>query len=1076
MRVTLVPATRSAAICLTVKLAQRADIARIEKSEEQTMKSAKRSLFRLSVLAVAFFGLIGAGILVFGQQPEPAKTGVPDDWSHHHLIFTNPGTATQAIAEGRFLEWSRIVDNPRYRLQQIKRGGGTPSAQGATDTLQAEAASGRATPIPVVPSRDKKNTLARDWSQSLGGSTANVAAGMSGGIFLSPSTPSCTNDYMVLGVAAAPTGTQPNLVGLSNLYINSGGGGICSGTPSVFFSYEVGTGAVITSPTLGLVSGEVLYVESASTGAKLHVLKNAGSGTKGTISAPVVPGSSGSTATDTAVLLNGSPTVTYSSVFYDYGDDIAYVGDDSGRLHKFAPVFGGSGPAETLSTGSSVWPAQVSSIGGKLTSPVLDTTSAKVYVSDGAYLCSVSPALGSASGGVTCTTNALGSDIVDAPIVDSSNKVVYVFVGSVPEVAAFSIATGNITSAPGSTASIGISSAVAVHDGDFNNVYYNSANGTGTLYACGNSSGDPTLYSITVSAGALSAPTAAVVMANSTTAACSPLVEYYNTTTSTDWLFGGVSANSCGANGATTAGGCVMSFNITSGAPTIGPWMPSYAFPASAEIVDTNGNLQKCTGGCGDTGGNSGSTAPASWSTTSGVTTNDGITDATALGTVGSQVTSGTPTVIVGGLTLTATAPVAEIATISVPSSTYCIPPGAGVSVGTGPTSVTTNGTVPTANTGTVTVTSNGNSGTTTVGGVVYTWELPAAGGVGASGCGTTLNCILAYPTGSGNQGHYNAAEALYRAINNTGPSSCSNTPVGGVTQNPCYALISTQGANAEATASYSTGSGNGIVTIATWKCAGTASLYPISDTTGTGQDSVTQPTGGSDGSTSGSNFAIPSTASNTTLSGNINTAIANSGAAGFTKGYTSPTITLTASAAGSTGITDSLVGTPTGITVSVSTAGSNGSNTPPNFEYWSGNAAVSTNTLASNIAAAAVGNSDNVTLAYNSSTNTFTASGTGSNAGAQGNSVGVSGSLPGLTWKYNSNTTTTLQGGLGLIWTCQGTSNGQTTAAAPTGTSGLIIDNSGTFANGESNIYFGTLNGTGTSHAAVKMSQAGLK
>jgi hypothetical protein len=152
-------------------------------------------------------------------------------------------------------------------------------------------------------------------------------------------------------------------------------------------------------------------------------------------------------------------------------------------------------------------------------------------------------------------------------------------------------------------------------------------------------------------------------------------------------------------------------------------------------------------------------------------------------------------------------------------------------------------------------------------------------------------------------------------------------------------------------------------------------------------------------------------------------------------------------------------------------TPGTNGSNVVPNFQYWSGAAAVSTATLASNIAAAAAGNSANVTLTYTSGS-TFTASGTGSNAGAAGNSVAVGGTLTGFAWSPTGH----LAGGTSaLIWTSQGAGNGQTTAPEATGTSAIIIDNVGSGA-GEASIYFGTLSGTGAANSAVKMTQAGLQ
>jgi len=64
---------------------------------------------------------------------------------------------------------------------------------------------------------------------------------------------------------------------------------------------------------------------------------------------------------------------------------------------------------------------------------------------------------------------------------------------------------------------------------------------------------------------------------------------------------------------------------------------------------------------------------------------------------------------------------------------------------------------------------------------------------------------------------------------------------------------------------------------------------------------------------------------------------------------------------------------------------------------------------------------------------------------------------------------------GTHVVWDYVSASNGQTTAAQPTGTSGIVVDNA-TASAGTSDIYFGTLSGTGTTNSAVKMTQAGLQ
>lgn len=48
-------------------------------------------------------------------------TGLPDDWTHHHVVFANPGTEQDAIQSGHYVQWQKIVNEPRYVIQQLKK-------------------------------------------------------------------------------------------------------------------------------------------------------------------------------------------------------------------------------------------------------------------------------------------------------------------------------------------------------------------------------------------------------------------------------------------------------------------------------------------------------------------------------------------------------------------------------------------------------------------------------------------------------------------------------------------------------------------------------------------------------------------------------------------------------------------------------------------------------------------------------------------------------------------------------------------------------------------------------------------
>ena len=484
------------------------------------------------------------------------------------------------------------------------------------------------TPLRLPVRTRKKIQLApllRDWSVSLG--AGGVAAGQYPAkfTFYPNLTPSCTTDFAVYGVnaAGAPVGpgAQANIVGFNQLYVNSTMTGICgTGTataPTVYFSYFVGTGKVQTSPSISVTGTKIAYIESVAGASKLHVTTIGTTGSNGTsATSPVVPGT-GNNAADIAITLNGGVNVSASSPFVDYEDDIAYVGDDNGILHKFTPVFNGT-PAEVIGGG---WPVTVDS-GRILTGPVWDSVTSKVYVGDSAgILSSVST-----SGTVTSSgTLAAGKGIVDAPLLDSGSERVYVFVGdnaggTASAVVQFNISSGNITSGGTGTAeTLGTSNTTTpLYIGMFDNTYFSSGGvpgPTGNLYTCGNTGGNPTLYQIPISANAMETPVTGPVLASVAGAGCSPVSENFNSPD--DWIFVAVPSNSCGATSGATAGGCLMSFNVASVAPTIGPWLPSTVYAVNDEVVDTNGNIQKVT-----IAGISGTSAP-SWNTSGD--TGDGI-------------------------------------------------------------------------------------------------------------------------------------------------------------------------------------------------------------------------------------------------------------------------------------------------------------------------------------------------------------------------------------------------------------------------------------------------------------------
>ena len=439
------------------------------------MNARITSFYRLFFIAAVFCMVLISSILITGQPALKHRVGVPDDWSHRHLIFSNPGTYAQAIAHGTYSHWIKLQYDTRFLLQQMKRNSGV--------RLPVEGASG------AVSLAARKPGVKEDWSQALTHSTfygtvqPNTYPAKWGA---SSTAASCTGDYVVYPTGYVGSATSATLIADHNLYTTG-----CSGTvPSIYWAYNTGA-TISTSPIISLDGSQVAFIQSNGTTASLVLLKwqpsqTVPTGIRGTtvsgsktvtittgsvtqayagmqISGGGIPtndtiaSATGSTVTlataatathataeaialhaetvalpgvapavansayhactapcmTTLAFATSTPNDTFSSPFYDYSaSDALYVGDDSGNLHKFTGVFSGT-PAEA----GSPWPVKLSA--SKLGSPVADPTSGNVFVGDmGGILHSVSAATGTVIG----TSSSLGDAIIDSPLVDPSRR------------------------------------------------------------------------------------------------------------------------------------------------------------------------------------------------------------------------------------------------------------------------------------------------------------------------------------------------------------------------------------------------------------------------------------------------------------------------------------------------------------------------------------------------------------------------------------------------------------------------------------------------------------------------------
>ena len=91
------------------------------------MSNRKSLQFKYAAISAAFGLLAAFGVPAFSQEAPAVHvgsekvTGVPDDWTHHHVVFSDPGTEQEAIRAGRHEQWRKVVNDPRYVVQQLKK-------------------------------------------------------------------------------------------------------------------------------------------------------------------------------------------------------------------------------------------------------------------------------------------------------------------------------------------------------------------------------------------------------------------------------------------------------------------------------------------------------------------------------------------------------------------------------------------------------------------------------------------------------------------------------------------------------------------------------------------------------------------------------------------------------------------------------------------------------------------------------------------------------------------------------------------------------------------------------------------
>ncbi|MFZ0136378.1 MAG: hypothetical protein WAK89_04915 [Candidatus Sulfotelmatobacter sp.] len=623
-------------------------------------------------LGISILGALTLSPASMGQASRDSAAAAPaiDDWSYHHVVFSKPATAEQAM---------RVEQDPRY-WQQIRRQ--SPSAP------EAEIS-------PVLAPELQRHTHGASnnvglWSEDLGTGATMGALNYPAKYSLTTTTASCGSDFVVYPTGLAGSATQASIVAYSNLY--SG----CGGTvPSVYWAYYIGDGNTIqSSPVFSLDGTQLAFVQEEAGEAVFVLLKWVPSATEAVASPDPVgrhgPYTSCHAPCRAELHLNDAgvfPSDTNSSIFVDYPSDTAFVGDDSGYLHKFNPVFNGP-PAEV----GGVWPVQVNpGAPTALTSPVYDSVSGNVYVADaGGFLYAVNSltAAVTQSAGLDYSVafdTPAGPGIVDGPILDFTAELVYVFATSdgsglctggadcsavyqVP--ASFGAGDTGLEAVVGNS-SIEPTAPEPMFIGGFDSSYKNSANATGHLYVCGNTGGPPAIYQVAIQGGVLGTVNAGPVL-SSTTTPCSPVTDVMNANVpaasggATEWIF--ASAGTGGMSTACASGGCIFNFKDT-------PWLPTHGYAVGQEILDSNFHIEFVVASTGA----SGMSAPF-WSITTGGSTTDGAIQWLDLG----------PS--------SAVAPAAWVKTHHYPKGSEILDPNGNIELVTSSTGDISGGTIPTFN------------------------------------------------------------------------------------------------------------------------------------------------------------------------------------------------------------------------------------------------------------------------------------------------------------------------------------------------------------------------------------------
>jgi hypothetical protein len=961
------------------------------------MMSAIQMYSRLSFAAITLAAIGAFAPQLRAQDNNSQPPAYIDDWTHHRLVYSNPGTREEAQRQGKLEQWQKISNDPRFHLQQFKRTAGPRQlVNPAQDPDHPRFGGPRDRNIGPAPSWPKFNPdlMNKDWSTPLGSGTgAALTTGNVG--TLSSGSISGTSVLTVDGVAfdasapttAKQTGTFTGNPAATQTVTIGGTGGTVTLTDSLSTA-ATQTGTFASSPLTGNAitikdGGNTLSLTNNGTGAHATGTFSGIPSAATTIS--VVSGantlslSTNATPASAVGTVSGLPTSTTAptiTITNSVNANVLSLTTNATGAHA-AGTFSGTGPTNNqtvtlqITGGSLVTFTAKTAVPGTATATFIGdpaggdtiTIGGTVYVWHGT------------SGGCGATANCIihgGNTTQDAQNLEAAinnnatqcgftngGSCIFNDAGANASVTAAqagavvtvtNITAGTVAWSESSTTAITLNPAATIPAGSVSNACSSATAGTFTVNttpatvaanfaAAINSTSCQTTFPIGVTA---SVAGAVVTVTDGTIGTASTLTTLGGTASNFAWsavTAGSNGSNACGSSTAgtfaTAATTALVASNISS---AINLCTAATVGVTSAYVSGNTFTITSGTPGPFLAVGGSNLGTLFSWGAVSGGSAGTNTCGSSTSGTFATSASNNT------------------LATNLAAALNAC-PAGAGLSA------------VSATNTVTVTDTTPGSFTTFTPGATnnasIFAWGGTTAGTNGTQTCPSSTTGT--YVTDASTT---NLATNLASAIN-----AC----------NTAHAAVGVTAASTGAAVT---------VSATTWGTAGNAiTVTPASGFFAWGGGTLA---GGVNGTTSATSFAVDNViADNAT---NLATAINdNTATLGVTAAAAAGVVTVTASAPGTGGNSITVADTLNNFTWTAGTLASgtdgatSGTSTPPTFAYWSGSNYLTSAQVASNIATAV-----NARPSF-SGVLSATASGTGitytAAAGSAGNAYSVSAS-----------------------------------------------------------------------------------